>query len=115
MARRARVVKQKGGLPARNAEVVHLSEIPTAIASPRPSPEPTTKSNGVSSSMNHGTSADRALLREAFDVLLELRSRPHAGRLLSQAVSYLRLLGNQEESQGLPLVISVQMMRLPKV
>jgi len=64
--------------------------------------------------MSRGTWEERALLREAFDLLLELRTRPQARKLLSQAVNYLRLLEHQGEPAGLPLVISVQVMRLRK-
>jgi hypothetical protein len=62
--------------------------------------------------MKHGTYQERALLREAFDLLLELRSRPEARKLLGEAVAYLRLLERQGESEGLPLVISVRAVRL---
>jgi hypothetical protein len=65
--------------------------------------------------MNRGTSAERALLREAFDLLLTLRSRPQAGKLLRQAVEYLRLLEHQGEPGGLPIVITVQVLRIRKV
>ena len=68
--------------------------------------------NGALSSMKHGTSQERALLRQAFDLLLELRSCPEAGRLLGQAVAYLRLLDRQGESQGLPLVVSIRAVRI---
>jgi hypothetical protein len=64
--------------------------------------------------MNRGTSEERALLRQAFDLLLELRTRPDARKLLGQAVNYLRLLEHQGASGGLPLVISMQVMRLRK-
>jgi hypothetical protein len=64
--------------------------------------------------MNDGTRSDRALLREAFDLLLELRSRPQARRLLSQAVTILRMLEHQGEPGALPVVVSVQVMRLRK-
>lgn len=79
-----------------------------------PARSPTIRLKGVPSRMNRGTSAERALLRQAFDLLLELRSRPEARKLLGQAVSYLRLLDHQGEPGGLPLVISVQVMRLGK-
>jgi len=62
--------------------------------------------------MKSGTSEERALLRQAFDLLLELRTRPQARRLLGQAVIYLRLLERQGEPGDLPLVISVQVTRL---
>jgi hypothetical protein len=64
--------------------------------------------------MNRGTSEDRALLRQAFDLLLELRGRPEARILLGQAVIYLRLLEHQDVPSGLPMVISMQVMRLRK-
>jgi len=62
--------------------------------------------------MKRGTYEERALLRQAFDLLLELRLRPEARRLLGQAVVYLRLLERQGESEGLPLVVCVKAMRL---
>jgi len=62
--------------------------------------------------MKRGTSEERALLRQAFDLLLEVRTRPQARKLLGQAVSYLRLLERQGEPGDLPLVISVQVTRL---
>jgi hypothetical protein len=69
---------------------------------------------GVLLSMNDGTSSDRALLREAFALLLGFRSQPHARKLLGQAVSFLRMLEHQGEPGGLPVVVSVQVMRLKK-
>jgi hypothetical protein len=62
--------------------------------------------------MNCEARAERALLREAFELLLGLRSRPQAEKVLGQAVTYLRFLEHQGEPGGLPLVISVQVMRL---
>ena len=62
--------------------------------------------------MNRGTYQERALLRQAFDLLLVLRSRPEARKLLGQAVVYLRLLERREESEGLPVVVSVQAVRI---
>jgi len=79
-----------------------------------PDRSPTTMLKGVSSSMNDGTRSERALLREAFALLLGLRSRPHARELLGQAVTFLRILEHQGESGGLPVVVSVQVMRLRK-
>jgi len=75
---------------------------------------PTTMLKGVLLSMNDGTSSDRALLREAFALLLGFRSQPHARKLLGQAVSFLRMLEHQGEPGGLPVVVSVQVMRLKK-
>ncbi len=62
--------------------------------------------------MSDGTSSDRTLLREAFALLLGLRSRSDGRRLLGQAVTFLRMLEHQGESEGLPVVVSVQLMRL---
>ena len=64
--------------------------------------------------MNDETRSDRALLREAFALLLGLRSQPHKRELLGQAVTFLRMLGHQGESAGLPVVVSVQLIRLRK-
>ena len=64
--------------------------------------------------MSDGTKSDRALLREAFTLLLGLRSRSDGRKLLGQAVTFLRLLEHQGESAGLPVVVSVQVMRLRK-
>ena len=64
--------------------------------------------------MSDGTKSDRALLKEAYALLLGLRSQPDARRLLGQAVTFLRILGHQGESAGLPVVVSVQLIRLRK-
>ena len=62
--------------------------------------------------MSDGTGSGRALLREAFALLLGLRSHSDGRRLLGQAVAFLRMLEHQGESEGLPDVASVQLMRL---
>ena len=67
---------------------------------------------GGLSRMSDGTRSDRALLREAFALLLGLRSQSDGRRLLGQAVTFLRMLENRGESEGLPIVVSVQLMRL---
>jgi len=64
--------------------------------------------------MSQGTKSDRTLLREAFALLLGLRSHPEARELLRQAVTFLRLLGRRGESGGPPIVVSIQVMRLGK-
>ncbi len=69
---------------------------------------------GVSSNMNNGIRSDRALLREAFSLLLGLRSQPQARKLLGQAVTFLRMLEHAGGSEGLPVVVSVQVVRLKK-
>jgi len=88
------------------------TRLPRNSFEPERSPMPMLK--GVLSSMNDGTRSDRALLREAFALLLGFRSQPHARKLLGQAVTFLRMLGHQGESGGLPIVVSVQVMRLRK-
>jgi hypothetical protein len=64
--------------------------------------------------MSDGPTSDRALLREAFALLLGLRSQPEAQKLLGQAVTFLRMLEHNRESAGLPIVVSVQVVRLRK-
>jgi hypothetical protein len=54
------------------------------------------------------------LLREAFALLLGFRSQPDARKLLGQAVTFLRMLEHQGEPAGLPVVVSVQLIRLRK-
>jgi hypothetical protein len=95
----------------------HVGSLPGTrlpLNSFEPSRSPTTMLKGVLLSMNDGTRSDRALLREAFALLLGLRSQPHARKLLGQAVTFLRMLEHQGESGGLPVVVSVQVMRLRK-
>jgi len=75
---------------------------------------PMTMLKGVSSNMNDGIRSDRALLREAFSLLLGLRSQPQARKLLGQAVTFLRMLEHTGGSEGLPVVVSVQVVRLKK-
>jgi len=64
--------------------------------------------------MSEGTKSDRALVREAFTLLLGLRSHADAPELLRQAVAFLHLLGHQGQSPGPPIVVSIQVMRLGK-
>jgi hypothetical protein len=64
--------------------------------------------------MNDATRSDRALLREAFALLMEIRSRPQARQLLTQAVTFLRMLEHKGQPSVLPVVLSVQVMRLRK-
>jgi len=64
--------------------------------------------------MSQGTKSDRALLREAFALLLGLRAHPEARELLRQAVAFLRLLGHRGEAEGPPVVVSIQLTRLGK-
>jgi hypothetical protein len=62
--------------------------------------------------MRHGTKSDEVLVREAFALILELRSRQEGPKLLSQAVAFLRMLEQQGQTGALPVVVSIQVMRL---
>lgn len=64
--------------------------------------------------MRDGENAKKALVREAFGLLLELRSREEAPKLLGQAVAFLRMLESQGQTTAVPIVVSVQVMRLRK-
>ena len=55
----------------------------------------------------------QALIREAFGLLLELRSHPEAHRLLSQAVAFLHLLVRGGDTNTPAMIVSVRVMRLP--
>jgi hypothetical protein len=95
----------------------HVGSVPGTRLPPNslePGRSPTTMLKGVLSSMNGRTRSERALLREAFALVLGLRSQPHARKLLGQAVTFLRMLEHQGEAGGLPVVVSVQVMRLRK-
>ena len=54
------------------------------------------------------------LVREAFSLLLDLRSQPEAGRLLSQARSFLDMLGKQKEADETPIVVSIRAVKIRK-
>ena len=64
--------------------------------------------------MRDGEKLKKALVREAFGLLLELRSREEAPKLLREAVAFLRMLESQEQTSAVPFVVSVQLMRLRK-
>jgi hypothetical protein len=64
--------------------------------------------------MSNGTRSNRALVREAFDLLLELRSRRDAQKLLGQAVTFLRMLEHAGRPGALPVVVTVQVLHLRK-
>ena len=64
--------------------------------------------------MRDGTRSEKALVREAFALLLELRSRREAPKLLSQAVCFLRMLKHNGQPDAPSVVVSVQVMRLKR-
>lgn len=64
--------------------------------------------------MNHRTIATEAVVRRAFDLLLQLRALPEAPRLLPCAVAFLEMLLRQSGAEQPPLVVSIQAVRLRK-
>jgi len=118
LGRHARTRAPDGGVNWAHLEYTLARMPPFAIqaasTSPRLAPigSPTANLKGVLSPMKTGTIAERALLRQAFDLLLELRSRPDARKLLAKAVLYLRVLEHQGEPGELPLVVSIQALRV---
>ena len=62
--------------------------------------------------MNRRSHSVEAKVREAFELLLELRSHPDASRMLSIANSFLDMLLRQEGTDGPPVVISVKAVRI---
>lgn len=62
--------------------------------------------------MSDGARSVRVLIREAFSLLLELRSRREARKLLAQAVTFLRMLEHKGTSGDFPVVVSIQLMHL---
>jgi hypothetical protein len=55
-----------------------------------------------------------AMVRKAFDLLLEIRSRPSAPRLLPCAVSFLEMLVRQSQPELPSLVVSIRAVSLRK-
>ena len=55
-----------------------------------------------------------SLVREAFSLLLDLRAQPEAGRLLSQARSFLDMLGRQKLTEETPIVVSIRAVKIRK-
>lgn len=53
-----------------------------------------------------------AQVRQAFGLLLEIRSQPEAPNLLGQAIAFLTMLVQGADAQAQPVVISVQAVRI---
>lgn len=64
--------------------------------------------------MSDERESDRALLREAFALLLGLRTRPDARNRLGQAVTFLHMLEHEGLVGTLPVVVSLKVVRLRK-
>jgi hypothetical protein len=64
--------------------------------------------------MRRSRHAVETLVRQAFSLVVELRTYPEAQGLLTQAVEVLKYLAQHEHNRALPLLISVRALRLPK-
>ena len=62
--------------------------------------------------MKRKTRSLEALVRRAFDLLLEIRQHPQAPRLLTQAIGYLQLLVKEGEADSGPVVVCVRTVRI---
>ena len=54
------------------------------------------------------------MARQAFGLLLELRTRDNAQQLLSRAIAYLEMLVQEKDGNATPVMISVRAMQLRK-
>ncbi len=54
------------------------------------------------------------MARDAFGLLLELRTRHNGHQLLSQALAFLELLARGKEVNAAPIMLSVRVMQLRK-
>lgn len=62
--------------------------------------------------MKQRPSSNQALARKAFGLVLELRTHHDARQLLGKAVAFLEMLARGRDTRALPVMVSVQMMRL---
>jgi hypothetical protein len=62
--------------------------------------------------MDRTKPAIEVLVRQAFGLLLEIRSHPEAKPLLGQAIAFLRMLVQESEAASPPLVVSVRAVRI---
>ena len=54
------------------------------------------------------------MARQAFGLLLELRERENAHQLLTQAIAFLEMLGQEKNWNAAPIMLSVRVMQLRK-
>jgi hypothetical protein len=54
------------------------------------------------------------MVRHAFGLLLEMRTRDNAQQLLSQAIAFLEMLAREKDLNAAPVMISVRAMQLRK-
>ena len=62
--------------------------------------------------MKRKTGSVEALVRHAFDLLLEIRQRPEAPRLLTLVIGYLQSLARQGGAGGEDWVVCVRTVRI---
>jgi hypothetical protein len=62
--------------------------------------------------MSRTTPSVEALVRQAFGLLLEIRSRPRAKPLLGQAIAFLNMLVENPATGSPPLVVSIRAVRI---
>jgi hypothetical protein len=62
--------------------------------------------------MSRSTPSVEALVRQAFGLLLEIRSQPEAKPLLGQAIAFLKMLVENPATGSPPLVVSIRAVRL---
>ena len=58
--------------------------------------------------------SSEAFVRQAFDLLLEIRRHSQAQPMLSQAVPFLKTLLNATDTNTVPVVVSIRAVRLRK-
>lgn len=69
---------------------------------------------GETLTMKRTLCSAQEMTRHAFGLLLELRARRNAPRLLSQAIAYLELLVREKEVDATPILLSVRVAQLRK-
>jgi hypothetical protein len=62
--------------------------------------------------MNRTTPSVEALVRQAFGLLLEIRSQPEAKLLLGKAIAFLAMLVQNPATGSPPLVVSIRAVRI---
>ncbi len=62
--------------------------------------------------MGRSKRGTEAMVRNAFDLLLEIRAHPQANRLLLMAIGFLKTLVRQTRAETAPIVVAVQTVRL---
>ncbi|MBZ5545276.1 MAG: hypothetical protein LAO07_16615 [Acidobacteriia bacterium] len=62
--------------------------------------------------MSRTTPSVEALVRQAFGLLLEIRSQPEAKPRLEQAIAFLKMLVESPATVSPPLVVSIRAVRI---